>query len=111
MAVKTMSRSAPRTSAQPNEHYDALTIWFHWLTVGLVTILWTLGQVTGWLPRGSFRSGLWSTHVALGLILALGLAMRILWRTNLGNIPEPEGGDGPVARLAANTKRITAERG
>ena len=41
------------------------------------------------LPRGPFRSGVWSTHVVLGLILALVLAMRILWRAGFGNALPP----------------------
>ena len=89
MPVEGVSRSTPRAHAPRDEHYDAATIWLHWSTVALVTILWTLGQVIGWLPRGPFRSGLWSTHVVLGFILALLLAMRILWRASYGSALPP----------------------
>jgi cytochrome b561 len=73
MPIEAMSGSAPPATAQRDEHYDAVTIWLHWSTVALVTILWTLGQVIDWLPSRPLRSGLWSTHVVLGLMLALGV--------------------------------------
>ena len=75
--------------AQSDQRYDATTIRLHWLTVGLIAILWILGQVTGWLPRGPFRLGVWSTHVVLGLILAVVLGTRILWRTGFGSALPP----------------------
>jgi len=89
MPIEGVSCSAPCAHAPRDEHYDAATILLHWSTVVLVTILWTLGQVIGWLPRGPFRSGLWSTHVVLGLILALLIAMRILWRASYGSALPP----------------------
>jgi hypothetical protein len=61
-------RSAPCAQTRRDEHYDAATVWFHWSTVALVAILWTLGQVTGWLPRSPFRSGLCSDM--MGFLLA-----------------------------------------
>jgi cytochrome b561 len=72
-----------------DQRYDSATISLHWLTVALVAILWILGQVTGWLPRGPFRLGVWSTHVVLGLTLVLVLGMRILWRAGFGSALPP----------------------
>jgi len=89
MPVERISRLPPRARTQRDEHYDAATICLHWLTAALVAILWTLGQVTGWVLRGPFRSGLWSTHVALGLLLAVVLTMRILWRASFGSVLPP----------------------
>lgn len=89
MPIEWISRSPTLWQAQRNEHYDAATIWFHWLTVALVAILWILGQMSGWLPRGVVRGGLWSTHVPLGLLLAIVLEMRLLWRTTLGSTLPP----------------------
>ena len=87
--VERISRLPPRAKAQRDERYDAATIWLHWSTVALVAILWPLGQVTGWVPRVPFRSGLWSTHVALGLLLAVVLVTRILWRASFGSALPP----------------------
>jgi cytochrome b561 len=80
---------APHGRIQGDQRYDSTTIWLHWLTVALVTILWILGQVTNWLPRGPFRLGVWSTHVVLGLTLAVVLATRIMWRTGFGSALPP----------------------
>jgi NADH dehydrogenase len=92
MPAEGTSRLVTRVPAQ-REHYDAVTIWLHWSTVALVVILWTIGQVTGWLPRGSFRTSMWSTHVALGTIFALVLAVRILWRASVGSaLPAADSG-------------------
>ena len=79
----------PHGRVQRDRSYDSTTIWLHWLTVALVVILWILGQVTGCLPRGPFRLGVWSTHVVLGLLLVLVLAMRILWRARFGSALPP----------------------
>ena len=85
-----------------DQRYDSTTIWLHRLTVALVATLWILGQLSNWLPRGPFRSGVWSTHVVLGLILALVLAMRILWRAGFGNaLPPPD--RGVLRRVAKGT--------
>ena len=102
MPTEGISRLRPREQVQRYEHYDAATIWFHWSTVALVVSLWSLGQVSGWLPRGSVRSGLWSTHVVLGLLLALVLGMRILWRANFG-IALPPADVGLLNWLAKGT--------
>lgn len=72
MPIRGISSSEPLGVVQKDQRYDSTTIWLHWMTVILVAILWILGQVTGWLPRGPFRLGVWSTHVVLGLILVLG---------------------------------------
>jgi cytochrome b561 len=89
MSINRVFSSPPHGCAQRDQRYDSTTIWLHWLTASLVAVLWILGQVTGWLPRGPFRLGVWSTHVVLGLILAVVLAMRILWRTGFGSALPP----------------------
>jgi cytochrome b561 len=81
--------SEPPGVVHRDQHYDSTTIRLHWLTAALVAILWILGQVTGWLPRGPFRSGVWSTHVVLGLILVVVLVTRILWRAGFGRALPP----------------------
>jgi len=53
-------------------------------------------------PAGPFRSGVWSTHVVLGLILALVLAMRILWRAGFGS-GLPPADTGMLRRVATGT--------
>lgn len=65
-------------------HYDGLTIFFHWATALLV-----VGQFAGaWtidlFPRGAWRVDARSVHITLGVLLALLLAARLLWRVTRG---------------------------
>ena len=102
MPIRGAASSEPLGVVQKDQRYDSTTIWLHWLTAALVAMLWVLGQVTGWLPRGPFRLGVWSTHVVLGLTLALVLAMRILWRARFGSALPPAD-TGVLHRLAKGT--------
>jgi cytochrome b561 len=78
-----------RTSPQ----YDATTIALHWSTAALVVVLWTIGQTADWFPRGPLRTNYWSAHVLLGLVLAVVLAWRILWRGLAGRrLPAADSG-------------------
>ncbi|QOZ51636.1 cytochrome b [Bradyrhizobium sp. CCBAU 53338] len=72
----------PREPQAPR--YDLTTIWLHWATVGLIAALWVIGQTADWVPRGPFRTGLWSIHVILGLATGLVLLTRVAWRAHFG---------------------------
>lgn len=79
-----------RRSRDANDgHYDTITIWLHWTTVGLNAALWVIGQTADWAPRGSLRTGLWSVHVVLGLATGFALLMRIAWRAHFGRALPP----------------------
>jgi cytochrome b561 len=82
-----MTSQLPRKSDAGR--YDPTTIWLHWTTVGLIVVLWAIGQTADLLPRDSFRAGAWSIHVALGLVTALVLLTRIAWRAHFGRILPP----------------------
>jgi cytochrome b561 len=69
--------------------YDLTTIWLHWATVGLIAVLWVIGQTADWLPRGPLRTGLWSIHVILGLVTGFVLVTRVAWRAHLGRVLPP----------------------
>lgn len=81
--------------------YDTATIWLHWTTAGLVFGLWVLGQLADLFPRGTPRSIAWSVHVTFGLLLALTVAARLLWRISRGRaLPPPDPGlPGALARI------------
>jgi len=66
------------------QRYDTRTVCLHWLTAGLVIILWCLGQTIDWFPRGVPRIFARSTHISLGAVLALVLLTRIWWRLTGG---------------------------
>ena len=69
--------------------YDPATIWLHWTTVGLIVVLWTIGQTADLLPRGPFRAGVWSVHVSLGLVTVFVLLSRVAWRAHFGRVLPP----------------------
>lgn len=71
------------------QRYDTTTIWLHWTTVGLVVVLWIIGQIADLLPRGPFRTGIWSIHVLLGFLTAFALLTRIAWRARFGRVLPP----------------------
>jgi cytochrome b561 len=62
-------------------NYDKITISLHWITAGLVVILWIIGQTADWFPDGPFNTDYWSIHVVLGFALAVVIVWRIIWRS------------------------------
>ena len=78
-----------RRRATDDGRYDPTTIWLHWMTVGLIGALWAIGQTADWIPRGPFRSGVWSIHVVLGFATAFVLLTRIAWRAQFGRVLPP----------------------
>jgi cytochrome b561 len=71
------------------ERYDPMTVWLHWITVALVAALWAIGQTGDLAPRGPLRTGVWSTHVALGFLTAFVLVTRVAWRAHFGRVLAP----------------------
>lgn len=85
------------------EHYDQATILFHWTTAVLVLIQWFGAQTIDWFPRGALRVDARSVHITLGLLLAMLLVARIVWRLILGRrLPPAEDGIRYVAAKAAH---------
>lgn len=74
---------------QDDGRYDSTTIWLHWATVGLIAVLWVIGQTADLFPHGSFRTGVRSVHVLLGLTTGLVLVTRVAWRARFGRILPP----------------------
>jgi cytochrome b561 len=79
-------------------HYGHPTVLLHWLTALLVAAGWGLGQVVDLFGPG-FEAPIRSTHILLGLTLAVVLAVRIVVRlTSAGATPPEE--PGLLARAA-----------
>jgi cytochrome b561 len=91
--------SVPRSHAESAECHDAVTRRLHWATALLVSVLWIIGQTTGWLPRGPARVDVWSVHVLLGFGLACVIVARIVWRLRQGALPST--GHGLLVASAA----------
>lgn len=82
-----------------NVKYDRTTISLHWITAGLVVVLWIIGQTADWLPDGPLHTDYWSIHVVLGFALAAVIAWRMIWRNSGGRrLPAADTG---VLHLAA----------
>lgn len=64
--------------------YDGVSIALHWLTAGLVVILWTLGQTIDFFPKGAPKIDARSVHITLGATLGIVLIGRMLWRASAG---------------------------
>jgi len=64
--------------------YDGATITLHWLTAGLVVLLWGIAQVIDLFPKGPPRIAARSTHILLGVVLGIVLVVRMIWRSNSG---------------------------
>lgn len=79
--------SVPSPHHAPVAFHDAVTRRLHWATALLVTVLWIMGQTTGWLPRGPARVDVWSVHILLGFTLAGVIVARIVWRLRRGALP------------------------
>ncbi len=83
-----------------HRYHDRLTRRLHWATAGLVTVLWLMGRLTVFLPKGPLRLDIWSVHVLLGFALAGVIAMRIGWRlTGARRLPPAEHGLRHVAAV------------
>jgi cytochrome b561 len=77
---------APRQQDIP-VRYDSNTILLHWLTAGLVVVLWVSEQIVDIFPK-PVRGGVLSLHITLGIVLALVLVARVIWRmTNVRSLP------------------------
>jgi cytochrome b561 len=78
-----------RSPDSNTERYDPTTIWLHWITVGLIVALWVIGQTGDLVPRGPFRTGIWSVHVTLGFLTGFVLLTRVAWRALFGRVLRP----------------------
>ena len=64
--------------------YDGLTMAFHWATAVLVAGQWLGAQTIDWFPRGPLRVDARSLHITFGVLLAIILAARVIWRLTGG---------------------------
>jgi cytochrome b561 len=73
-------------------HYDPTTIFLHWATAFLVIEQWLGAQIIDWFA-GPYRVDARSVHITLGLVLALVLGLRVVWRATGGRrLPMASGG-------------------
>lgn len=66
------------------ERYDPVTIALHWAVAAAVLLQWVGGQTIDDFPRGPLRVDARSTHLVVGVLLAVLLLVRLGWRTTRG---------------------------
>jgi len=90
-----------RAAVEPPPRYDGVSVLLHWLTAGLVVILWTLGQTIDFFPKGAPKIDARSVHIALGATLGVVLLVRVLWRASAGRKlpPADQGWLGVTAKV------------
>ena len=80
------------------DRYDRSTIILHWITALLVATLWSLGQTIDWFPKGTPRVTARSVHIVTGVILAMVVCYRVVWRRGFGvHLPPADAGWPRVA--------------
>ena len=74
-----MATTAPTAATELK--YDGFSMMLHWLTAGLVAVLWTLGQLMDEFTKGAPRHAALSVHMLLGLLVGAVVLVRIVWRS------------------------------
>jgi cytochrome b561 len=69
------------------DHYGLVALSFHWLTVALVIVAWTLGTFDDAFPRGPARAASLFVHITAGVAILMLLLSRAAWR--VGDPPPP----------------------
>lgn len=98
--------TAPHTLSEPQKpidsHYDRLTIFFHWLTAALVLVLFGSALLKNYLPRDlHFGKPLEAFHISIGILFAVVIVGRMLWRLGRGRRLPPAGAS--VVELLSQT--------
>ena len=85
--------------------YDRLTMTLHWLTAVLVIGLFASAQVWEQLAKGTpLRKELQALHISCGILLAVIVITRLLWRLSRGRrLPTANHG---VTQLTAKTAHL-----
>ncbi|MCS4273121.1 MULTISPECIES: cytochrome b [Raoultella] len=73
-----MKQQSPTARRQ---RYDRLTLTLHWLTAACVIFLFSSAHIWAWLERGTpLRKELQALHISCGIVLAMTIVVRLLWR-------------------------------
>lgn len=83
--------------------YDRTTIALHWLSAGLIALIWLSAQVIDSFPPDAGRGTMRSVHIAMGVGFALVLLVRMVWRGGFGRrLPAADTGLLHLAGQAAH---------
>lgn len=82
--------------------YDDRTRFFHWLTAGLILLMWALAQIIDLFGR-DVAVAIRSTHIVVGIALIVIYAQRLIWRISHGaTLPPASTGLQHVAAKATH---------
>lgn len=84
------------------ERYDRATLCFHWLTAFIVVEQWVGAHLIDDFAKGFPRVAARSVHISFGLLLAVILLARIVWRATRGR-RLPAADDGFLQVIAKAT--------
>lgn len=71
----------PAKPASPRQRYDAFSMTLHWITALSVIFLFASAHIWAQLEKGTpLRKGLQAWHISFGILLALVMIVRPLWR-------------------------------
>jgi cytochrome b561 len=89
-------------SPAATDAYDSRTIQLHWITAVIVALLWGIAEVIDLFPRGAPKIAVRSVHISLGVLLAIVVTRRLIWRSRSGQrLPPASGGLlGHAARIS-----------
>ena len=83
--------------------YDTKTIYYHWISAGLILLLWLIGQNIDSFDKGDPRVMVRSIHIALGMLLAVTFTLRLTWTLKAGTkLPRAQSGIFGLASIAAH---------
>jgi len=88
-----------------SDAYDKKTIILHWLSALLVIVLWIAGQTIDFFPKGTPRVTARSLHISFGVMLAVVLLMRIMWRRG-GGARLQAADDGALGKLSIGVHHL-----
>ena len=85
--------------------YDTKTIRYHWISAALILMLWFIGENIDSFSKGDPRVIVRSIHITLGLIFALVLLLRLMWRAQ-GGTKLPSATEGILGKLAVGVHHL-----
>jgi cytochrome b561 len=76
---KSLNKATRIAAGDDKTNYDNVAITLHWLTALLVLVQFALAETWDWASRDT-RETMQSTHVSLGITLAVVIIVRLIWR-------------------------------
>ena len=65
-------------------NYGFTSILLHWVSAGLIAVLFILGQIAEDMSRGPEKTELMNVHQSLGMLLLIIVLARLVWRLGQG---------------------------